>query len=45
MSADLADRSVLDDTVPNKARQSLRFYAQLLGTWIAMGFRVPKIPA
>ena len=45
MTADLADRSVLDDAVPNKARQSLRFYAQLLGAWVAMGFRAPKIPA
>jgi hypothetical protein len=45
MTADLADPSVLDDAVPNKARQSLRFYTQLLGAWIAMGFACPKIPA
>ena len=43
MLSDLADPAVLDDTVPGGKRQSWGFYARLLGAWIAMGFRSPKI--
>jgi hypothetical protein len=43
MASDLADASVLADDVPNYKRQSFRFFAKLLGAWIAMGFRSPKI--
>jgi len=43
MTSDLADPSVLSDDVPNSSRQSGMFFAKLLGAWIAMGFRVPKI--
>ncbi|WP_129791953.1 GFA family protein [Sphingosinicella sp. CPCC 101087] len=42
MTSDLADPSSLPD-VPNGKRQSLSFFAKLLGAWIAMGFRSPKI--
>ena len=44
MTSDLPDASVLDDAVPNGKRQSIQFFARLLGAWIAMGFRSPKIP-
>lgn len=43
MTSDLPDASVLPDDVPNGKRQSLSFFARLLGAWIAMGFRRPKI--
>ncbi|MCT7374950.1 GFA family protein [Chelativorans salis] len=40
------DRSAgveLDDSVPNYAKHSGRFMLKLLGAWVAMGFRTPKI--
>jgi len=43
MTSDLPDRSVLPDDLPNGKRQSISFFAKLLGAWIAMGFRRPKI--
>jgi hypothetical protein len=43
MTADLPDPSVLADDVPNMRRQSGRFFAKLLGAWIAMGFRRPRL--
>jgi hypothetical protein len=43
MTSDLPDTSVLDDAVPNGKRQSISFFAKLLGAWIAMGFSSPKI--
>lgn len=43
MTGDLADPSALSDDVPNMRRQSGRFFAKLLGAWIAMGFRTPKL--
>lgn len=43
MTSDLADASVLADDVPNCKRQSVSFFVKLLGAWIAMGFRSPKI--
>jgi hypothetical protein len=43
MTSDLADLGVLDDTVPRGNRQTWGFYARLLGAWIAMGFRRPKV--
>ena len=44
MAMDLPDPSVLPDDVPNGRRQPFAFMARLLGAWIAMGFRSPKIP-
>ncbi len=44
MTADLPDASVLPDDVPNTKRQTLPFFAKLMGAWIAMGFRSPKMP-
>jgi hypothetical protein len=44
MTSDLSDSSVLPDDVPNSKRQSFSFIAKLLGAWIAMGFRSPKMP-
>jgi hypothetical protein len=43
MTSDLPDPSVLPNDIPNGKRQSIAFFAKLLGAWIAMGFRVPKI--
>lgn len=43
MTSDLADPTVLPNDVGNGKRQSLTFYAKLLGAWIAMGFKVPKV--
>jgi hypothetical protein len=44
MKSDLSDPGVLPDDVPNARRQSLAFFAKLLGAWVAMGFRTPKLP-
>ena len=43
MTSDLPDGSALADDVPNGKRQSVSFFAKLLGAWIAMGFKSPKI--
>ena len=43
MTSDLPDPSVLPGDVPNLRKQSGSFFAKLLGAWIAMGFRSPKI--
>jgi hypothetical protein len=43
MTSDLPDRSMLPDDVPNPKRHTLSFFARLLGAWIAMGFRAPRI--
>jgi hypothetical protein len=43
MTSDLADASVLPNDVPNAKHQSLGFMAKLLGAWIAMGFRAPRL--
>jgi len=44
MTSDLPAGTLLDNAVPNGKRQSISFFAKLLGAWIAMGFRSPKIP-
>jgi hypothetical protein len=44
MTAALEGGPALADDVPNAKRQSLSFFARLMGAWIAMGFRSPKIP-
>lgn len=43
MTMDRPPGAPLADDVPNARRQSLSFMAKLLGAWIAMGFRSPKI--
>ena len=43
MIVDLPPGTPLPDDVPNNKRQSASFFAKLLGAWIAMGFRSPKI--
>lgn len=43
MTSNAHDSPSLADDVPNARRQSLSFFAKLLGAWIAMGFRSPKI--
>lgn len=43
MTSDLPAGTALPDDVPNARRQSLSFFAKLLGAWIAMGLRSPKV--
>jgi hypothetical protein len=43
MTMDLPQGVALPDDVPNAKRQSFSFMAKLLGAWIAMGFKVPKV--
>lgn len=35
--------TVLDDSVPSGGLVTAGFFARLLGAWVAMGFKVPKI--
>jgi hypothetical protein len=44
MTSDLPDAGSLPNDVRNLKHQSLRFFAKLLGAWIAMGFRSPYLP-
>ncbi|AZO80454.1 hypothetical protein B5U98_11755 [Bosea sp. Tri-39] len=43
MTGDLPDASVLPADIPNLKSHTISFYAKLLTSWIAMGFRNPKI--
>jgi hypothetical protein len=43
MMSDLPAGTTFPDDVPSYSRQSVSFFAKLLGAWIAMGFRIPKI--
>jgi hypothetical protein len=43
MTGDRTDHMALDDAVPAGTLQTWRFYAKLLGAWIAMGFKSPDI--
>lgn len=43
MTSDLPDASVLPDDVPNAKTQGAGFFFRVLGAWIAMGFRIPKV--
>jgi hypothetical protein len=43
MTKDLPAGTVLPDDVPNASQQTLSFMAKLLGAWVAMGFKAPKI--
>lgn len=43
MVGDLPDAFGLPDDIPNLKTHTISFYAKLLGAWIAMGFRVPKL--
>lgn len=45
MTGDLASASTLPDDVPNSKSQSFAFFRKLLGAWIAMGLRSPKVAA
>jgi hypothetical protein len=42
-TGDLPQGTVLDDTIPSGTPQTLQFYGKLLWSWVAMGFRVPKV--
>lgn len=44
MTIDLPPDIGLPQDVPNARKQNLRFFAQLFRAWVAMGFRVPKMP-
>lgn len=43
MTSDTPDGVILDDSLPNAKSQTFGFMTKLLGAWIAMGFRSPKI--
>ena len=43
MTSDLPPNVVLYDKLPNAKRQTFAFFAALLGAWVAMGFKVPKL--
>ncbi|HET8939720.1 MAG TPA: DUF6151 family protein [Polyangiales bacterium] len=43
MVSDLPEGTQLPNDVPNSKTQSPRFMLKLLGAWIAMGFRAPKL--
>ena len=43
MVGDLADASNLPRDIPNLKSHTVSFYAKLLGAWLAMGLRNPKI--
>lgn len=43
MTGDLPDASALPADIPNLKSHTISFYAKLLTSWIAMGFRNPKI--
>jgi hypothetical protein len=43
MTADLPIGATLASDVPNAKRQSASFFAKLLGAWITMGFKSPKV--
>lgn len=43
MTGDQRDGIALPDDVPSYASHSGRFMWKLLGAWVAMGFRVPKV--
>jgi len=43
MAGDLPDASNLPDDIPNLRTHTVSFYMKLLGAWIGMGFRNPKI--
>lgn len=44
MVGDREDKPVFTDGVPSGTWPTMKFYALLLGSWIAMGFRVPAVP-
>lgn len=42
-TGDVPEGTILDGSLPSGGRTTAGFYAKLLGAWIAMGFKVPKI--
>jgi hypothetical protein len=43
MAGDLPDASRVPDDIPNLKSHALSFYAKLLGAWVGMRFRTPKM--
>ncbi len=43
MTGDLPDEATLEPGPPSGRRVTLGFYLRLLGAWIAMGLRAPKV--
>jgi hypothetical protein len=43
MISDRTDAPALPNDVPNARHQTFGFIAKLLGAWVAMGFKVPKL--
>ena len=44
MTGDLSDSSMLPSDIPNLKTHTISFYMKLLGAWVKMGFKNPKIP-
>lgn len=45
MTGDLPDGTQPPADIPNPRTHNIGFYVKLLGAWVAMGFRVPQMPA
>jgi hypothetical protein len=43
MTGDAPEGTILSDDVPNHQRYAFSFFAKLLGAWVAMGFKTPKV--
>lgn len=43
MVSDLTDASNLPNDIPNMKTHTMSFYMKILGAWIKMGFKNPKI--
>ena len=44
MTEDMPEGTELSRDIPYGGRQTWGFYGKLLGAWVAMGFRTPKMP-
>jgi hypothetical protein len=43
MTMDALDGAKLSDDVPNPKTHTVSFFVKLLGAWVAMGFKVPRV--
>ncbi len=43
MTSDAPEGVTLSDDVPNPKTHTVLFFIKLLGAWVAMGFRIPKV--
>jgi hypothetical protein len=43
MTSDALEGTIFSDNVPNRKRHASLFFAKLMSTWIAIGFKMPKV--